>query len=463
MYRGLRPKGVLVPNGFAVTADAYRHVLDQAGAWAPLRAALDGLDPRDVDDLARRRGRRAREIVLRGAAAGGPRGRDPRRASAPARGVRPRADGGRAQLRHRRGPARTSASPASTRRTSTSQATRLFSTRAGAASPACSPTARSATASTRASTTSRSSWSVGVMKMVRADLGASGVVFTLDTESGFRDVVLVTARLRARARTWCRARSTRTSSTSSNRRCARATGPCCAGSWGARRSAWSTRRTTGRDTTRNCRRPQDQRDRYCITDERGARLADDALAIEDHYSAAPGTARPWTSSGRRTVSMAASTSCRHGPRRSARSARGHRATECALDGQGRVRVDGPGGRRRHRRGRVHVICESRTWRTSSPARCWSPTPRARLGHGDEVGRRRRHQPWRAHLPRGHRRPRARHPGRGGLRARDVDAAHRRRGDRELRRGRLAARSTRAGLRSRRRAPTCRRWRVRART
>ena len=34
--------------------------------------------------------------------------------------------------------------------------------------------------------------SVGVMKMVRSDLAASGVIFTLDTESGFRDVVFVT-------------------------------------------------------------------------------------------------------------------------------------------------------------------------------------------------------------------------------------------------------------------------------
>jgi pyruvate,water dikinase len=34
--------------------------------------------------------------------------------------------------------------------------------------------------------------SVGVQKMVRSDLGAAGVLFTLDTESGFPDVVLVT-------------------------------------------------------------------------------------------------------------------------------------------------------------------------------------------------------------------------------------------------------------------------------
>ena len=35
--------------------------------------------------------------------------------------------------------------------------------------------------------------SIGVQKMIRSDLGSSGVMFTLDTESGFRDVVLITS------------------------------------------------------------------------------------------------------------------------------------------------------------------------------------------------------------------------------------------------------------------------------
>jgi len=35
--------------------------------------------------------------------------------------------------------------------------------------------------------------SVGVQKMVRSDVGCAGVMFTLDTESGFRDVVLITS------------------------------------------------------------------------------------------------------------------------------------------------------------------------------------------------------------------------------------------------------------------------------
>src|SRR5208337_3690895 len=36
------------------------------------------------------------------------------------------------------------------------------------------------------------SLSIGVMKMVRSDLAAAGVMFSLDTESGFRDAVLIT-------------------------------------------------------------------------------------------------------------------------------------------------------------------------------------------------------------------------------------------------------------------------------
>ena len=62
MYRNLAAQGVKIPNGFAITADAYRYTLDQAGAWAALHEALDGLKPNDVNDLARC-GRRAREIV----------------------------------------------------------------------------------------------------------------------------------------------------------------------------------------------------------------------------------------------------------------------------------------------------------------------------------------------------------------------------------------------------------------
>jgi pyruvate,water dikinase len=38
--------------------------------------------------------------------------------------------------------------------------------------------------------------SAGVQRMVRSDLGAAGVMFTIDTESGFEDVVFITSQLR---------------------------------------------------------------------------------------------------------------------------------------------------------------------------------------------------------------------------------------------------------------------------
>jgi pyruvate,water dikinase len=53
MVRELGAQGVRVPNGFAITAQAYRDVLEQSGAWQGLRAAMDGLQVKDVDDLAR--------------------------------------------------------------------------------------------------------------------------------------------------------------------------------------------------------------------------------------------------------------------------------------------------------------------------------------------------------------------------------------------------------------------------
>jgi pyruvate,water dikinase len=62
MYQELTAKGILVPNGFAVTAEAYRYTLDEAGVWTALKEALDGLNPSDVDDLAKRAAR-ARDIV----------------------------------------------------------------------------------------------------------------------------------------------------------------------------------------------------------------------------------------------------------------------------------------------------------------------------------------------------------------------------------------------------------------
>ena len=62
LYQQLVPAGVKVPNGFAITAEAYRYVLEQGGALEALRATLDELDPDDIGSLSAC-GARARAII----------------------------------------------------------------------------------------------------------------------------------------------------------------------------------------------------------------------------------------------------------------------------------------------------------------------------------------------------------------------------------------------------------------
>ncbi len=66
------------------------------------------------------------------------------------------------------------------------------STPSDAATPACSPIEASHYRVEHGFGQFDVAQSVGVMKMVRSDLASSGVIFTLDTESGFRDVVYIT-------------------------------------------------------------------------------------------------------------------------------------------------------------------------------------------------------------------------------------------------------------------------------
>src|SRR5437879_9682451 len=54
MIRSLAPLGVRVPDGFAITAEAYRHFLQEAGVEEAIRDLLSGLRREDVHDLVER-------------------------------------------------------------------------------------------------------------------------------------------------------------------------------------------------------------------------------------------------------------------------------------------------------------------------------------------------------------------------------------------------------------------------
>jgi len=62
MYRELTKKGVRIPNGFAITARAYQHLLERAGIKRQMRELLSGLNVKNMAQLAER-GRKIRELI----------------------------------------------------------------------------------------------------------------------------------------------------------------------------------------------------------------------------------------------------------------------------------------------------------------------------------------------------------------------------------------------------------------
>jgi pyruvate,water dikinase len=62
MHQKLTSKGVAVPNGYAITAYAYRYLLKEAGIAAAIESALAGLDTHDLRNL-QERGAKARDII----------------------------------------------------------------------------------------------------------------------------------------------------------------------------------------------------------------------------------------------------------------------------------------------------------------------------------------------------------------------------------------------------------------
>ncbi len=141
MYGKLVSKGIRIPNGFAVTAAGYRHVLQVGDLAQKIRTILSDLDTRDLTNLAER-GRGVREAIL----------------------ATPLPE----DLQHEIIAAYGILASLFTDRAISYRADKGFDHFAVALS-------------------------LGVQQMVRSDLGAAGVLFTLDTESGFRDVVLISS------------------------------------------------------------------------------------------------------------------------------------------------------------------------------------------------------------------------------------------------------------------------------
>src|SRR5450830_1959437 len=287
LYSTLSKQGVRVPNGFALTADAYWDALTAAKAWERLHALLDDLDKRQVDILAQRAAE-AREIVYQ-ATATGP--------------LREQVDAAYRQLEAEYGAnlavaVRSSATAEDLPSASFAGQHESFLNISGADD--LFETCRRCFASIftdraisyrvdKGFDHFKVALSVGVMKMVRSDRAASGVTFTLDTESGCRDVVFITGVYglgenivqgtvdpdefyvhKPTFRQGYRAVLSR--------------------SLGGKQMRMVYARGHGR--TKNVSVPKSDRERFCITDAEVLALADHAIRIEDHYSSNAGHPMP---------------------------------------------------------------------------------------------------------------------------------------------------------------------------
>ncbi|MBV9994563.1 MAG: phosphoenolpyruvate synthase [Caulobacteraceae bacterium] len=185
----LRSAGVQTPAGFAVTAQAYTDALDAAGVLPKLRALLGGFDIADVAELARR-GAEARRLVY---------------AATDWAPMVAQIRAAHADLIARCGKiglaVRSSATAEDLPNASFAGQHESYLNVQGedALVKACRRCFASLFTdraivyrTTNGFDHFRVALSVGVMQMVRSDLACSGVAFTLDTESGFPDVVFIT-------------------------------------------------------------------------------------------------------------------------------------------------------------------------------------------------------------------------------------------------------------------------------
>jgi pyruvate,water dikinase len=189
MLRALSGLGITVPDGFATTADAYRDFLAHAGLAGRIKAALAPLDVEDVQALART-GAEIRRWIL---ATPFPE-RLQQEVLAAWRGM----DAGQGIAVAVRSSATAEDLPDAS---FAGQQETLLNVQGEQAVLTAMHEVFASLFNDRAIAYrvhqgfdhSLVALSAGVQHMVRSDLGASGVMFTLDTESGFRDVVFITS------------------------------------------------------------------------------------------------------------------------------------------------------------------------------------------------------------------------------------------------------------------------------
>lgn len=281
LYHELAAPHVRVPNGFALTVHAYYDALESAGAWQNLHALLDDLDVTDVALLSERAAE-ARQIVYVAT------GDD---------ALKQKIISAYSHLEAQYGAnvavaVRSSATAEDLPTASFAGQHESFLNIIGADDVFEACRRCFASIFTDRAIVYRVNngfdhfkvgWSVGVMKMVRSDRAASGVIFTLDTESGFRDVVFITGSYGLGENVvqgkvdpdefYVHKPTFRQGHRVVLRR-----------SLGQKQLTMTLVSGHTGSTTQDEPTPPDARERFCIVDGEALMLAEYALVIEDHYS-----------------------------------------------------------------------------------------------------------------------------------------------------------------------------------
>lgn len=190
MFRTLTPKGIRVPNGFATTAEAYRYFFKATGLEAEIRKILKGLNTHNVTDLGKR-GLKVREAIIKAEFP-----EELKKEIIVAYDKLSKIY----RTKNLHVAVRSSATAEDLPDASFAGQQETFLNISGhevllkAVKECIASLFTNRAISYRVDKKFdhfKIALSVGVQKMVRSDLGSSGIMFSIDTESGFKNVVLI--------------------------------------------------------------------------------------------------------------------------------------------------------------------------------------------------------------------------------------------------------------------------------
>ncbi|MBU6378627.1 MAG: phosphoenolpyruvate synthase [Gammaproteobacteria bacterium] len=285
LHRALVPRGVRVPNGFAITSSAFRAVIAAAGIEPRLRELMSGASSADVTGLARRAAE-ARALVQAAPL--------PSTLIAEIGAAHARLCGGRGDRCALA--VRSSATAEDLPQASFAGQHESYLNIVGRDALLAAIRRCFASLFTDRAIQYRINngfdhfaiaLSVVVMQMVRSDLAASGVAFSLDTETGFRDVVMITG-------TWGLGEALVQGLVDPDeyhvfKPTLRAGHRCVLRRSLGRKATKLVYAASGEvQSIKSVEVPAADRERFCLDDTEVVELADMVLRIEEHFVAASG-------------------------------------------------------------------------------------------------------------------------------------------------------------------------------